>query len=443
MMKKNILTPHEIVEYAIRIDQIGMTLNEGLLLEKIDADAALNLSKSNDKLLEMLAELENAFAGKIKSVDDEIGKLKTGAQKSVDLLKKLSSASGKGGISSEKILSKIKSFFRGSDDPKATLNAVLLLQSRAQELVEILKYAMPKIIEKIEAAKIDKKSTDKLWAALQIDKDSELNGALKDLLTQSRPGIFKSVGNFFKSLNVNKDIINDDEKVDYDKIAAEMSELSVADFVSIAEGTASIKTDGGEDVKDSVKDFEDAIKSDEEGEEGAEGEEGEEDAEDPNAEQVKDAVQDAEKSKGSPKDAVAGALEGWYDALSPTSQKQIKVKNRLGTLRDAIFGGVDDSIEALTKSVEDAIKKWRSENEDSLLKSKRFAKKDFDALQNLVPGLVASIAKKTNESKHGLVDEDVRKIVFHILDKRAAKKSGILNEESRWMLMAGLRGDSN
>ena len=65
-----------------------------------------HLSLANDRLLEMLSELEKAFAGKVKSVDEEIEKLRSGAQKSVDLLKKLTDASGKEGISTEKILTK-------------------------------------------------------------------------------------------------------------------------------------------------------------------------------------------------------------------------------------------------------------------------------------------------------------------------------------------------
>ena len=57
MTEKRLLTPYEIVEYALRIDQEGSLLNESLLLEKLDGEAALKISQGNDRLIEMLDEL--------------------------------------------------------------------------------------------------------------------------------------------------------------------------------------------------------------------------------------------------------------------------------------------------------------------------------------------------------------------------------------------------
>ena len=85
MTKKRLLTPHEIVEYALRIDQEGSLLNENLLLEKLDGEAALKISQGNDRLIEMLDELNQAFAGKAPAVDDEIESLRKSAERSAEI----------------------------------------------------------------------------------------------------------------------------------------------------------------------------------------------------------------------------------------------------------------------------------------------------------------------------------------------------------------------
>jgi hypothetical protein len=161
-------------------------------------------------------------------------------------------------------MSKISNFFKSTSDPKAFLNAVLLLQSRAQELVEILKDALPKIVAKVESIQksgtVDSSGDATLVHELLGTTPEAASKGIFDLLKKSQPGIFKSVGNFFKSMNVNKAIIDQSKKVDYNEIAKEISTLPMDELKSIAEGTAKIKTDGGDDLKDIIKDVDDDLK---------------------------------------------------------------------------------------------------------------------------------------------------------------------------------------
>ena len=451
MTEKRLLTPYEIVEYALRIDQEGSLLNESLLLEKLDGEAALKISQGNDRLIEMLDELNQAFAGKAPAVDDEIEKLRKSAEKSAELLEKLVKGAGSK-IGSEKLMAKIASFFKGDDDPKATMNAVLLLQSRAQELVEILKYSLPKIIEKLEDAGAKKNDERKIHEVLGIDPNTAKD-ALLELLGKARPGLFKSVGNFFKSLKVNKKILDVNEKVDYDAIAEDFSVMKASDAFAINDGTAGIKSDGGDDLKDVMKDAATDLKDDEEkeGEEGSEGEAGEgeggegeggegegEEGEGGDEKGKKEAevkadpteeITAAAKEEVPPKAAVTDALSNWYNSLTASSQKRLSTK-RLKALRTGIFGGIDDSTSEVAKAVEEAIAQWRAENEEFLTKTSAFAKKNFETLEKLVPDLVKEIMGKANESNKVLTREDVKKVVYYILSKRAARASGIISEAS-------------
>jgi hypothetical protein len=103
----------------------------------------------------------------------------------------------------------------------------------------------------------------------------------------------------------------------------------------------------------------------------------------------------------------------------------------MGDLKDAIGMALDDSAKAVESEVEAAIQLWRDEHEETLMKSKRFAKKNFDSLQSMIPSLAASMLKKANESRFTITKSSVRKIVFEFLNRKFYKKSeSILSEHS-------------
>lgn len=178
---------------------------------------------------------------------------------------------------------------------------------------------------------------------------------------------------------------------------------------------------------------------------------------------LKAAVEAEAGESQSPKDAAFGALDAWTSGLSATSQKSLTAKNRIGDLKDVIGMALDDSAKAIEGEVSAAIQLWRDKHEKDLMKSKRFAKKNFDALQQLIPNLASAMLKKSNESKLQLTKGNVRKIVFEFLNKKFYKNSdnvlserlvnsdprtgahfeGTLRSESdvvryRWLKMAGL-----
>lgn len=149
-------------------------------------------------------------------------------------------------------------------------------------------------------------------------------------------------------------------------------------------------------------------------------------------EELRSAVESEVQDPQSPADAALGAIDTWANSLSKTSQSSLKTKNRLSSLKDIVKVGLDDATSAVEGEVEAAIQSWRDENEETLLKSKRFAKKNFDSLQNLIPKLAAAMLKKSNESARGLSKHTVSKTVHKFLDKKFYSNSDNVLSESKY-----------
>lgn len=444
-----LLTPHEIFEYALRFDQIGSSLNEAVLLEKIEGDDIGKIFKANQELLKTLNSLDKAFKGRVKTVDEEIKKLLDGAKRANKVLDK--ATSGGDGMSSQKLMSKIAAFFKREDDPKATINAVLLLQSRAQELVEIIKFVIPKMITTLEKQGIDKSATDPVPDALGWSKD-EAFSAMKSLVKEARPGMFKKIGNFFKTLNVNQAILNVDEKIDYTNIAFDILELKVSELFDIHNGVESIRTDKGGELKGILKDTQADLKPAGSGE-AATGEapsaeelgteveipkEAEAEAEVATSdEKIKAAAQETAKTADPPAVALSKMIDAWADGLSPSAQKPVRAKNRLGDLKDIVGVALDDSAKAVEGEVAAAVQAWRDDHEEILIRSKRFAKKNFDELQNLIPRIAGIMLKKKNESGQRMTPKMIKDSVYIFLDARFGR-AGVLAESPRWQTLAGI-----
>ena len=62
------------------------------------------------------------------------------------------------------------------------------------------------------------------------------------------------------------------------------------------------------------------------------------------------------------------------------------------------------------------------------MKSRRFAKKNFDTLQQLVPQLAGAMLKKANESSVRLTKETINKTVFSYLNKKFYSEDNLLSE---------------
>ena len=155
--------------------------------------------------------------------------------------------------------------------------------------------------------------------------------------------------------------------------------------------------------------------------------------------ELESAVQDAAASEESPGAAVMSAIDGWYDGLSDTSKKSMDSKDRIGGLKSNIQTALDGAADTLSKAIGNAIKQWRGEHEETLIRSKRFAKKNFESLSELIPKMAQQLLKKTDESGRKLTVEYVTKYVHAVLD-RHFNTQGVLMESlvnNRWARMVG------
>ena len=167
----------------------------------------------------------------------------------------------------------------------------------------------------------------------------------------------------------------------------------------------------------------------EKGEEKEKEKEGEEKVADPEKESSPEEEIKAAPRDTNPSDAIMKSLEDWESSLSASSRETINRKNRLQSLKDVINTSLDGAGERAKKHVASAIKKWRGANEEPLIKSKRFAKKNFDSLQSLIPALVAAIiAKKTESSSKYITVSSIHKTVNMYLNRKFYGTNILLSE---------------
>jgi hypothetical protein len=220
------------------------------------------------------------------------------------------------------------------------------------------------------------------------------------------------------------------EAVEFDvlKGAAANASGDEAVQVQLARGLAKVMADQGIEVKNVPAEEKKEEEAPSEGEAPVANEkEAKEEQANADAE-LKAAVKDEAGQNQSPAAAALGAIDSWVDGLSKTSQSSLQAKNRVGGLKQAVQTSLDQASKAVEKQVAKAIKQWRGEHEETLMKSKRFAKKNFDSLQSLVPQLAGAMLKKANESSVTLTVGTINKTVFSYLNKQFSDSKPILNE---------------
>lgn len=283
----------------------------------------------------------------------------------------------------------------------------------------------------------------------------KVSKGLEDELTKSFGGtLFKKVKGFFSKALTGKEakIMSSDPALNADMkvLAKTTADALVNAKIENLLGKAPPKPPPEETITDLEDEMQDVAADDDakapeaekpEGEPEAvateeEAAESQEEAESELENAVKDAVSDSE----SPKDAAFDALTNWSSSLSPTSQKSLQTKNRIGNLKDRIGTALDNSSSAIENQVATAIQAWRAENEETLIRSKRFAKKNFDSLEKLIPKLASVMMKKAAESRKDLSRSHIKRFVFSYLDRYVQNR---LDEQnmSRWQRMAGLLND--
>ena len=245
-----------------------------------------------------------------------------------------------------------------------------------------------------------------------------------------------------------------DLKAAYDELAAEDEELaqefleeiaedlgvSVEEMAEMLSDPEAVQEELEEDEID-VDAFIDSLGSaEEEISEAEPGEDKEEDKEEADAE-ASDPSDEIEAEKGSDapvKGAIGTALDNWMDSLGDEAKEELEPT--FPALRDAVFGAVDKSGDDLEQAVKDEIAAWRSEHEETLVKGKKFAKKNFQSLEDLAPEMAAAILKKSDEAVGVMTRSTVRKAVHGYLDRKFFGQHDLLNESfvRRMNKLAGL-----
>tara|TARA_R110001592_G_scaffold361584_2_gene672606 strand:+ start:16120 stop:18069 length:1950 start_codon:yes stop_codon:yes gene_type:complete len=157
-----------------------------------------------------------------------------------------------------------------------------------------------------------------------------------------------------------------------------------------------------------------------------------------NEKELKDAAKTAVQNADSPTSGAMQALDDWESNLSNTSRKQLQAKNRIGQLKDMVKGSIEDAAKTLEGEVEAAVDLWVEEHEETLIKSKRFSKKNFDSLKNVIPQIVSQLA--TKESRSSISTAYIRKTTFKYLNNKFTldKKLNESRNYSRLRKLAGI-----
>ena len=301
----------------------------------------------------------------------------------------------------------------------------------------------------------DKPMRDVMEAEADLDADKTAKEMLKAMQGElvdpkkKKGGFMAMVKNFFKmgGTDIQVGPLGDESASSEEvvEMALAMTPLQIGraaealmDMVKAEEAAEAEVSAAEEEVKEELQDV---VAADEEkqGEEEVEAEDdlAPEEAAEEAEEELESAAQEAAASEDPPGVAIAKALDSWAPGLSPTSQKSLQSKNRLQGLKDLVDQSLESAASAVQGEVEKAVQQWRGEHEETLIKSKRFAKKNFDSLQELIPGIAGALLKKTNESGARLTKGAIRRSVYKYLNKKF-DTDGMLVESKRWQTLAGI-----
>ena len=347
----------------------------------------------------------------------------------------------------------VSSFFgKAVSLPQITRGAVTLA-TKAVDFGRGFQGAMGKIRSQLIPILKDADKEATLVNAIAADPDLDLEkivNSVKETLKDSMGGTFlKKVGNFFnKAMSGKEKAIMSSPALDVDmgELASKIGDEIVNAKIINLLGKAPPPPPAADTVTDLADEMQGAAEAEPapedpdaatENPDAAEGEP--EDPEAVNAD-LEDAVRAAKENSASPLDGALDAIDGWVGSLSNSSQKAIKGAGRLDSLKDGIKTKLDASADVVGTAVEEAILDWISQNEETLIKSKKFAKKNFDSLKTLVPKLAKFMLKQTKESSHILTKADVHRFVSSYMN-RVYKQPNSLNETKeirRWQKIAGI-----
>jgi hypothetical protein len=411
----------------------------GVIVEELDSKDIATVTKTISKTSDSL--------GKLRAYTDQLN-LKTELQSMYDYIEALEDALER---SSKELTSvsfdtgKLSSFFGKKLSLPEITSAAVKLNTRAVDFGRGFLKSMTKIRSELLPLlkNADKNSTlvDAIAADPEIDLD-KISKGVEDILTKSLSGtMFKKVSSFFSKARIGKeaDIMSGPGlSIDMKELAADVAENLFNAKISNLLGEAppeappeSLVTDLADEMQDTAD------------EAAADGDttndpEGEADTEEVD-QNLQNAVKDSKDEISSPLDSAHDAIDTWVASLSNSSQKTIKGSGRLSGLKDAIRSKLETSAKTIEADVRTALEDWRSEHEETLVRSKKFSKKNFDSLSNLIPKLTSFMLSQTSESTI-FERRNTRRFVFSYLNKhyqqridesvstRLQKLAGLINE---------------
>lgn len=455
----------------------------GMLMEDINEDDIEKLRKAVKTAMGAVdANIKASNSLKIASTAQYFEKLKTALKKADALAAKLDLSDPEG------VGASIKSFFGKKMDVSRALQAVIDLQNKSNTAAGTIAGAIKLLTKNLDGKVDDEVKLSELDPDKHgLSSDDLKNGVAKAFKGAKPKGFMAKLGALMgKSKFVAS--IPGAEQVDelpIEELSDELLQLTFGDLKKLeAETTKSasaaekavVPTDVIKDVQTSAEEApppgkesedgpvaasagsEEGKEGDKEGEEkkaedkGSEGGEGEpgkdadgdelpenpEEESDP-AKGIQAAASEAGSSPMSPKDAVSKALSDWEASLSASSQKSLKAKNRNQELKDGIFQGIDKGKEAVQRAVAKAVKAWRASHEETLVKSKKFAKKNFDSLEKMIPDLAAQVLSQTKETRQRKITTgEIKRFVNKRLDSKFYPQTRLYET---WRKNAGLLKD--
>ena len=435
---------------VLKTSSVDQSLLEGslsvLLVEELDAadvskvnDAIKKGNDQIDDIFKYLDSLENFDRSKVGTLEVYLDSLK-------DALK-----TAQGQLASANFETGAVSKFLGQ---KLTLPQILQasisIHTKAQDFLAGFSSAVDNIVNNLKPL---------------VDTDDDKKKALKDLAGQGgfpdekklRDGINKAMksalgGGFFNKVKsfftkamtgAEKKVMDSIPDMNVDVIADELSEAFMDSTIESFEKSKAPKPPDQGSLEDIAQETQEAeAAAAEQVETSVDTSSGEppppqnekeaKEEQDEAQAQLTAAVNDEAKDAQSPKDASLGALDAWTKSLSKSSQSALKASNRLDNLKDIIGTALDDSAKAVEGEVAAAIQAWRDDNEETLIKGKRFSKKNFDSLENLIPKLAGAMLKKANESSFRMTKQHVKKVVNKFLDRKFYNNTDNLLSEAKY-----------
>ena len=415
------------IEYSLNENSLQFLITEQI--DEADINKVRNAIETAAKQIEAvedyLGKFGNLDRGKIDAIDTYISTLKDALDKARSEL---------GGVSFE--TGAISSFFGQKVTLPQIAQAAVALHTKASDFGIAFSGSINKIKAAVEPfakdADLDTPIRQLAGQGAVPDEAKMKKGIQKVISDSLGGGFFKKISSFFGKAKPGAEarIMATIPDLDTAAASAQMADalldLSLNELTKTAPPPKPQAADQLEDVAVEAQESEEEMDQKAEETESPEAGDGpppateEEAAEEQEAatEELTSAVQAAGADPKPPGVAVIDALDDWYGGLSASSQQTLKAAGRYDSLKTT----VQTTMDGLADTVEDAIKgamtDWRSEHEETLIRSKRFAKKNFDTLEQTVPKLAAFMIKKVNESTGKLTKAKIRKSVFAFLDKR-------------------------